>query len=238
MYGYKCKKRKPDGTRYKDYYYYGCKHRLMTRGGKCSYRKMVHEETIENAVAEVISQLVSRPKFAAMMTDRINTKINLTEINQEISTAEKALRHSFTLKAKLIEEIDSFDFDDRHYNKRKADLDERLYGLYDKIDRIEAELAAARDKKSVLEAEKMTTENIYRILINFRHFYDIMDRKERKELMEALISEIQIHEEAKPNGQWLKSIRFRLPIIPEDMSVSLDNGNGVEAIALLTKPSV
>ncbi|MBQ6292718.1 MAG: recombinase family protein [Lachnospiraceae bacterium] len=235
MYGYKCKKRKPDGTRYKDYYYYGCKHRLMTRGGKCSYRKMVHEETIENAVAEVISQLVSRPKFAAMMTDRINTKIDTTEINQEISTAEKALRHSFTLKAKLIEEIDSLDFDDRHYNKRKADLDERLYGLYDKIDRIEAELAAARDKKSVLEAEKMTAENIYRILINFRHFYDIMDRKERKELMEALISEIQIHEEAKPTGQWLKSIRFRLPIIPEDMSISLDNGNGVECVVLLSK---
>lgn len=41
--------------------------------------------------------------------------------------------------------------------------------------------------------------------------------------MEALISEIQIYEERQPNGQWLKSIKFRLPIIEEDMNLSLDN---------------
>lgn len=81
----------------------------------------------------------------------------------------------------------------------------------------------------------MTAENIYRILINFRQIYDIMDRKERKELMEALISEIQIHKEAKPNGQWLKSIRFRLPIIPENLMIDLDNGHKVEAICLFEK---
>ena len=102
MYGNKCIKRRPDGTRYKDYFYYGCKHRQMTRGGKCDYRKMVHEETLEDAVAEVISELVSRPKFAAMMTERINTKIDTAEIDQEINTAEKELRHSFTLKTNPI----------------------------------------------------------------------------------------------------------------------------------------
>jgi len=46
--------------------------------------------------------------------------------------------------------------------------------------------------------------------------------------METLISEIQIHEDRQPNGQWLKSIRFRLPIIEEDMNLSLDNNEHVE----------
>ena len=234
MYGNKCIKHKPDGTKYKDFFYYGCKHRLMTKGNKCDYRRMVNEEMLDNAVVEVITQLVSRPKFAVMMSERINTKIDTTEIDQEISTAEKELRHSFTLKAKLIEEIDSLDFDDRHYNKRKADLDERLYGVYDKIDRLESELEVAREKKSVLEADKMTSENIFRILINFERLYAIIDERERRKLMEALIAEIQIHEEAKKNGQWLKSIRFRLPIIPEDMVISLDNGDDVEAVAVFS----
>ena len=31
--------------------------------------------------------------------------------------------------------------------------------------------------------------------------------------MEHLISEIQIYPKRQPNGQWLKSIKFRLPIV-------------------------
>lgn len=39
--------------------------------------------------------------------------------------------------------------------------------------------------------------------------------------MEVLISKIQIYPERQPNGQWLKSIKFKLPIIEENMSISL-----------------
>ena len=67
MYGNKSVKHKADGTKYKDFYYYGCKHRTMTRGHKCDYKKQIHEELLETAVAEVITKLVSNPKFAAMM---------------------------------------------------------------------------------------------------------------------------------------------------------------------------
>ena len=62
-----------------------------------------------------------------------------------------------------------------------------------------------------------------------------MDEQERRQLMESLISEIHIFEERKPNGQWLKSIKFKLPIIEEDMEISLDNDTQVEAVCLLTK---
>ena len=58
MYGNKSIKRKADGTKYKDFFYYGCKHRTMTRGHKCDYRKQVHEELLDDAVAEVIVKLV------------------------------------------------------------------------------------------------------------------------------------------------------------------------------------
>ena len=52
--------------------------------------------------------------------------------------------------------------------------------------------------------------------------------------MEALISEIQIHEDRQPNGQWLKSIKFRLPIIVEDMDLSLEDDKHVETVVLLS----
>lgn len=70
MYGNKSIKHKSDGTKYKDFFYYGCKHRTMTRGHKCDYRKQIHEELLDSAVAEVIVKLVSNPKFAAMMQEK------------------------------------------------------------------------------------------------------------------------------------------------------------------------
>ena len=65
--------------------------------------------------------------------------------------------------------------------------------------------------------------------------YAVMDEAERRHLMESLIDEVQIYEERQPNGQWLKSIRFKLPIIDEDMSLSLDNDSHIECVVLLSK---
>lgn len=233
MYGNKSVKYKSDGTKYKDFFYYGCKHRSMTRGHKCDYSKQVNEELLDSAVAEVIVKLVSNPRFAGIMQKKINMKVDTAAIEQEIANYEKQLRQNYSIKARLMEEIDSLDPDDRHYLKRKTDLDDRLYKMYDKIEDTENLLIAARAKKMAIEAEKLTGDNIYKVLIYFDKLYARMDEQERRQLMEALISEVQIFEERQPNGQWLKSIKFKLPIIEENMSLSLDNDSHVETVMLL-----
>lgn len=53
-----------------------------------------------------------------------------------------------------------------------------------------------------------------------------------------MIAEIQIYEEKQPNGQWLKSIPFKFPIIGEDLNIGLDNDEQVETLALLYKLDV
>lgn len=170
-----------------------------------------------------------------MMQEKINRKVDTAAIDQEIANYEKQLRQHYSVKAKLAEKIDSLDPDDRHYVRRKADLDDRLYKMYDKIEDIESLLIAARAKKQAVEAEKLTGDNIYKVLIYFDKLYDAMNEQEQRQMMEALISEIQIYEERRPNGQWLKSIKFRLPIIEEDMSISLDIEEQVKTVALLTR---
>ena len=238
MYGNKSIKYKKDGTKYKDFFYYGCKHRTMTRGHKCDYKKQISEELLDSAVAEVIVKLVSNPKFAAMMQEKINMKVDTTAIEQEIASYEKQLRQFYSVKAKLAEEIDSLDPDDRHYVRRKADMDDRLYKMYDKIEDTESLLIAARAKKLAIEAEKLTGDNIYKVLIYFDKLYSAMNEQEKRQLMEKLISEIQIFEERQPSGQWLKSIKFRLPIIEEDISLSLGNNTHVETVVLLSKGEI
>ena len=156
MYSNKCTKRKKDGTPYKSFSYYSCKHRKMQRGQKCDFNKQIQEEVLDNAVVEVIIKLVSNPKFAAMMQEKINSKVDTTAIEQEIAAAEKMLRQYYSVKSKITEEIDTLDPDDRHYIIRKSDLDERLYRMYDKIEEAENNLMDARAKKQAIEADKVT----------------------------------------------------------------------------------
>lgn len=237
MYGNKSIKKRPDGTNYKDYFYYGCKHRLLTRGHKCTYRNQVNEEVLDKSVAEVVSRLVSRPKFAQLMQNKINTQVDTTAIDQEIKTCEKNLRNNTSLKIKLIEEMDALDFEDKHYDRKKEDLNARLDKAYDKIEELEDRLFVAKAKKTAIEAEQVTAENIYRVLRSFNSLYKVMDDEERRKLMEALIAEVQIYEDKKDSGQWLKSIKFKLPIVEESVDISLDNQNRVESCVLLERVS-
>ncbi|MGL5440717.1 MAG: recombinase family protein [Filifactoraceae bacterium] len=235
MFGNKCIKYKKDGSKYKDFYYYGCKHRNMNRGNKCDYRKQIREELLDDAVAEVIVKLVSNPKFASMMQKKINMKVDTSAIEKEIDNYQKELRKNHSTKFKLIEEIDNLDVDDKHYKRRKVDLDTRLYSMYDKIEELESFLIDAKAKIETIEAEKLTGDNIYKVLIYFDKLYKVMNDVERRQLIEALISEIQIYEDKKPNGQWLKSITFKLPIIEKDISIGLDNDKHVECVALMSR---
>lgn len=235
LYGNKSIKHKADGTKYKDFFYYGCKHRQMTRGHKCDFKKQINEELLDAAVAEIISKLVSKPKFASMMQKEINMKVDTSALEQEIAALEKQLRQCYAVKTRLAEDIDMLDPEDKHYSRMKKDMEDRLYKMYDKIDDLESQVIDAKAKKRSIEADKVTGNNIYKILIYFDKLYAVMDQAEKRQFVEALIDEIQIYEERKPNGQWLKSIKFKLPIIEEDFEMRLDNDTQDETVVLLSK---
>ena len=51
-------------------------------------------------------------------------------------------------------------YEDKHYQRRKTDLENRLYMTYDKIDEAEELLVSATTKKRALLADKITGDNI------------------------------------------------------------------------------
>ena len=206
MYGNKAIKKRKDGSNYKDFYYYGCKHRNMTRGHKCDYRRQVHEEMLDVAVAEVISKLVSNPKFSDLIRSKINMEVDTSTLDQEIANYEKQLRQLYHNKDSILSDIDSLDYEDKHYQRRKADLENRLYKTYDKIEEAEELLVSAKTKRRSLLADKITGDNIYKALIFFDKLYDKMNEAEKREFLSQLVDNVQIYEERKENGQWLKSI--------------------------------
>ncbi len=60
-----------------------------------------------------------------------------------------------------------------------------------------------------------------------------MEDADKRNLLSALIDEIQVYEEEQAKGQWLKSIGFKLPIIDSKMNLSLDKDSHVETVCLL-----
>ena len=154
------------------------------------------------------------------MEEKINSKVDTLEVDTEIKNLEKELKKSQATKFKLMDEIDSLDTENKHYKKIKSDLDYRLYRMYDKIEEIESNILDARTKKEVLQANKLTGDNIYKVLIYFDKLFKLMDECERRKLITSLVESIQVFEKKQPNGQWLKSIEFKLTIIEEDMEIS------------------
>ena len=175
MYGNKSIKKRKDGSNYKDFYYYGCKHRNMTRGHKCDYKKQVHEEMLDASVAEVISKLVSNPKFSDLIRNKINMEVDTSALDQEIENYKIQLRKLYHNKDTILSDMDSLDYEDKHYQRRKTDLENHLYKTYDKIDDAEELLVSAKAKKRSLLADKITGDNIYKALIFFDKLYAQMN---------------------------------------------------------------
>lgn len=234
MYGNKSIKKRKDGSNYKDFYYYSCKHRNMTRGHKCDYKKQVHEEMLDASVAEVISKLVSNPKFSDLIRNKINMEVDTSALDQEIENYKIQLRKLYHNKDTILSDMDSLDYEDKHYQRRKTDLENHLYKTYDKIDDAEELLVSAKAKKRSLLADKITGDNIYKALVFFDKLYAQMNEAEKREFLSQLVDNVQIYEERKENGQWLKSIEFKLPIIEKEFTLSLDNDTQNETVVMLS----
>ena len=110
-----------------------------------------------------------------------------------------------------------------------------MYKTYDKIDDAEELLVSAKAKKRSLLADKITGDNIYKALVFFDKLYAQMNEAEKREFLSQLVDNVQIYKERKENGQWLKSIEFKLPIIEKEFTLSLDNDTQNETVVLLSQ---
>jgi len=233
MYGNKSIKKGKNGK--KAYYYYGCKHRTMINEHRCTYNKQLQEEKLDHAVAEVIGKLVSNPKFADVMQKKINIQTDTSEVEKEIANYQKQLGQYIGTKRSLENQIDHLDYEDKHYDRKLSDLQDRLDKMYDNIDDIEHSLKDCKDRKRAIEAEQLTADNVYKTLIYFDKLYNVMEDADKRALLTVLIKKIHVYEEEQANGQWLKSIIFKLPIVEENMEIGLDNDTHVESIIMMTK---
>ena len=241
MYGNVNRKKKKDGTLYKDYFYYACKHRRLVDGHKCGYRKQWSEEKINNAVEEVIRKLVKNPKFEEAILNKIGSRIDTEEIEKEIEGLEKQHRQLTGAKARLGQQMDSLDIMDKFYEKKYQDMETRLYRLYDEIEGVENSIEEVKNRLLNIRQQKISEENVYQFLLYFDKLYDKFTDLEKKEFLNSFVEQVDIYEQEQPDGRFLKHIKFRFPVYfgdRETQELCWDNESTVETVVLLSNGEV
>lgn len=237
LYGNVKRAKRKDGTYYKTYFSYACKHRLNKDGHKCDYHKQWSEEKVDNAVSEIIRKLVNNPRFSEVMKTKINTSVDTSEAEKELANAKKVLKQLIGTKDKIILQIDTLDILDKNYDRKYDDLQKRLDTIYDKIGDAEDLVSETEDKLSNIQKDKITGDNIYNYLLMFDSVYDVLSDMEKKQFYNALLTDIQIYEEEQ-DKQIIKSIGFKFPVFYDGeftKRIIRDKEKTVETCCLLVR---
>lgn len=237
LYGNKSRKKNKnkEGEYYKDYYYYSCKHRKFQNGNKCDFAKQLNIDLLDKEVVTILRQIISNPGIAEKIEEKINIQTDTNEIDKILENHQKKSRQLRATKRSLINQLDNLDYEDKFYEQKYSDLNSRLDSIYIQIGDVEDLLEENKRKKEAILEEKITRDNVYKILMNFDVLFSVLSDVDKRRLCNNLIDEIQIYDEKTEKGNWIKSLKFKIPIIEEDIKISSDNESHVEAIALIQK---
>lgn len=230
------RKKSKDGSHYKDYFYYACKHRKLLDGHTCTYKKQWKEELINDEVVEVIRNLVKNERFAEIIKDKIGGKIDTSEIDKEKENYERQLRQVNGSKRNLENQIDSLSVDDRFYDRKLNDMQDRLNNMYAEIADLEELIDELKVRKRNIEMNRISLDNVYRYLLNFDKLYDKFNDDEKRELFSSFVDEIQIYEERQESDQLLKKIHFKFPVFYNGQDIDAigwDKDGTVEVIIMM-----
>ena len=222
-------------------YYYYCKNTVTPTGHECSFRLNIEQTEINKFVAKVISAMVNNPRFVEAIQAKIGTAVDTEDMERQIAVLQGRLKQAFGTKSRLERQMDTLDINDAHYDRKILDLQRRYDEQYDTIEEIEVQIGELQSQIRSIQQEKISGDNIYRLLLAFDEVYHSATEAEQKEFMKAFIERIEMFPEKRKDGSWIKKIVFNFPVPVDGEEVKelpLETETTVEAVLLLTKLNV
>ena len=222
-------------------YYYYCKNTVTPTGHECSFRLNIEQTEINKFVAKIISAMVNNPRFVEAIQAKIGTAVDTEDMEKQIAVLQGQLKQAFGTKSRLERQMDTLDINDAHYDRKILDLQRRYDEQYDTIEEIEVQIGELQSQIRSIQQEKISGDNIYRLLLAFDEVYHSATEAEQKEFMKAFIERIEMFPEKRKDGSWIKKIVFNFPVPVDGEEVKelpLETETTVEAVLLLTKLNV
>ena len=113
--------------------------------------------------------------------------------------------------------------------------------LYDRISDLEDAIADIDARIRGAYGEKITTDQLYKILLSFDKMYYRMTDLEKKQFMRDFIDEIELYPEKQEDGRILKQLCLGFPVFYEGSegdTIRLHKENTVETVVLLSKGEI
>ena len=189
-------------------------------------------------VASIISAMVSDPRFADAIKAKIGSAVDTNDLEKQLEALQAQLRQTLGTKARLERQMDGLDVNDPYYDRKISDLQRRYDEQYGAIDEIEVQIDDVQSQIRSIRQEKISGDNIYRLLLAFDQVYEAASEVERKEFMRAFIERIELFPEKQPDGNWIRKIIFNFPVPVNGTEVTelpLENETTVETVVLLSR---
>ena len=219
-------------------YYYYCKNTVTPTGHECSFRLNIEQTEINKFVAKIISAMVNNPRFVEAIQAKIGTAVDTEDMEKQIAVLQGQLKQAFGTKSRLERQMDTLDINDAHYDRKILDLQRRYDEQYDTIEEIEVQIGELQSQIRSIQQEKISGDNIYRLLLAFDEVYHSATEAEQKEFMKAFIERIEMFPEKRKDGSWIKKIVFNFPVPIDGEEVKelpLETETTVETVCLLSK---
>ena len=217
-------------------YYYYCKNTVTPTGHECTFRLNIEQTEMNRMVASIISAMVSDPRFADATKAKIGSAVDMNDLEKRLEALQAQLRQTLGTKARLERQMDGLDISDPYYDRKISDLQRRYDEQYGRIDEIEVQIDDVQSQIRSIRQEKISGDNIYRLLLAFDQVYEAASEVERKEFMRAFIERIELFPEKQPDGNWIRKIIFNFPVPVNGSEVKelpLENETIVEVVLLL-----
>ena len=218
----------------------GITNQLNLQGIRKIPRQMLKKTDIEPMVIEAIREIVRNEEYAQAIKKRIGVQIDTKAVDKELEGYQAKLKEVDLNKTRLEREIDSLPADAKYRERKLHDMTLRLDSLYDVIVELEEKIEDARLRRDAIKQQAITLENIYKIMVNFDCVYNIINDEEKRNVVTALIKEIEIYRNDESEYP-LKRIGLNFPVFKDGGEVTellWDKGNTVETVVLLSKGEV
>ena len=174
--------------------------------------------------------MVNNPRFVEAIQAKIGTAVDTEDMEKQIAVLQGRLKQAFGTKSHLERQMDTLDINDVRYDRKILDLQRRYDEQYDIIEEIKVQIGELQSQIRSIQQEKISGDNIYRLLLAFDEVYHSATEAEQKEFMKAFIERIEMFPEKRKDGSWIKKIVFNFPV-PVD-------GEEVKELPLETETTV
>ena len=216
MYGSVNRKKKKDGSgRYKDGFYYVCKHRKLIDGQRCTYKKQPPQDPINDEVIKIVQVAYRSPTFARSLYEQLNEELNENEIKDRLAELRATRNQYVARKDKLGDEIDNLDALAANYDMMYEDMSRRLRRLYDEIAQTDIMIGDAERALREQSSEQATMEAAMVELQQFSEILPTLTDAQKKEVVQAVLERVELYPERQENGRYVKAVKFQFPVLFE-----------------------